>query len=99
LPNHRLQATAVTLRFTAAPEAERSAVNKKVYSSWTVESILMIHADLQGKAHVAENVLTSNCLGLLRFLPDSNLFSFLAAATDLNGETLDLSSYEKDEKK
>lgn len=54
----------------------------------------MIHADLQGKTHIGEDVLTSNCLGLLRLLPDSNLVSFLGAAVGLNGETIDLSSYE-----
>jgi hypothetical protein len=60
-----------------------------------VEGILMIHADPHGQAHVAEDALTSNCLGLLRFLPDSNLIGFLEAAVGLNGETLNLSSYEE----
>lgn len=52
----------------------------------------MIHADLRGKSHVAEDVLTSNCLDLLRLLPDKDFIGFLQAAAGLNGETLDLSS-------
>ena len=40
----------------------------------------MIYADLNGKGHVAEDLLTSNCLGLLNLLPVSDLFAFLAKA-------------------
>jgi hypothetical protein len=50
----------------------------------------MIHADLAGKTHVPEDVLTSNCLGLLRLLPDDHLISFLGDAVNLDGRRVDL---------
>lgn len=53
----------------------------------------MIHADLKGKTHVAEDVLTSNCLGLLCLLPDSSFISFLEAAVTLDGTPINLSLY------
>jgi hypothetical protein len=54
----------------------------------------MIHADLQGKTHVPEDVHTSNCLGLLHLLPDSNIIEFLSDAETLRGMRIDLSRYD-----
>lgn len=58
----------------------------------------MIHADLKGKGHVPEDVLTSNCLGLLSLLPDCNFISFLGSAVALDGQPIDLSLYERVER-
>jgi len=58
----------------------------------------VIHADLAGKTHIAEDVLTSNCLGLLRLLPDSSFISFLEAAVTLDGKLIDLSIYKRVER-
>lgn len=55
----------------------------------------MIHSDLKGKNYVPEDVLTSNCLGLLSLLPDSNFISFLGGAVALEGQRIDLSPYER----
>jgi hypothetical protein len=54
----------------------------------------MIHADLQGRTHVPEDVHTSNCLGLLHLLPDSNIIEFLSEAETLRGMRIDLSRYD-----
>jgi hypothetical protein len=40
----------------------------------------MIYADIHGKNHVPEDVLTSNCLGLLHMLPDCDMLDFLSEA-------------------
>lgn len=48
----------------------------------------MIHADLHGKNHVPEDVLTSNCLGLLSLLPDSDLLGFFSTAQNAQNEHL-----------
>jgi hypothetical protein len=53
----------------------------------------MIEADLQGKLHVPEDVLTSNCFGLMRLLPDSYLAEFLGLATSISGEFIPLSGF------
>lgn len=58
----------------------------------------MVHADLKGKNYVPEDVLTSNCLGLLRLLPDNNFISFLGTAVALEGQPIDLSLYERMER-
>lgn len=55
----------------------------------------MIHADLHGKSHVFEDMLTSNCLGLMRLLPDRHLIKFLGKALSLQRERLDLSQYDQ----
>ncbi len=55
----------------------------------------MIHADLKGKNHVKEDVFTSNCLGLLRLLPDRSFINFLEAARAIDGTAINLSRYEK----
>jgi hypothetical protein len=48
----------------------------------------MIYADLNGKSHVPEDVLTSNCLGLLNLLPKCDFLSFLALARNSSGAPL-----------
>ncbi len=48
----------------------------------------MIHADLHSKNHVPEDVLTSNCLGLLSLLPDSDLLGFFTTAQNAHNENL-----------
>jgi hypothetical protein len=50
----------------------------------------MIHADIQGKTGVPEDVLTSCCLGLLRLLPDDNLIELLTLSCHHDGRKLDL---------
>ena len=50
----------------------------------------MIHADLHSKNHVPEDVLTSNCLGLLSLLPDSDLLSFFTTAQNAHNEHLSM---------
>lgn len=57
----------------------------------------MIHADLKGKTD-AEDVLTSNCLGLLHLLPDNDFISFLGNAVALDGTPINLSPYERVER-
>jgi hypothetical protein len=47
----------------------------------------VIEAELHGKSHVAEDRLTSTCLGLLRFLPDSYLLEFLGKAVTLENHS------------
>jgi hypothetical protein len=54
----------------------------------------MIHADLQGKTHIREDVHTSNCLGLLHLLPDSDMIGFLSGAETIDGTRIDLSCYD-----
>lgn len=54
----------------------------------------MIHADIQGKTGVPEDVLTSCCLGLLRLLPDDNLIELLALSCHRDGRKLDLTGLE-----
>ena len=53
----------------------------------------MIDADINGKTKVAEDVFTSNCIGLLSLLPDENLISFLSQAKDVNGCAINLAKY------
>lgn len=55
----------------------------------------MVFADLKGKTHVPEDVLTSNCIGLLSLLNDGYLIDFFSMAITLNGNKLDLSSYDE----
>jgi len=55
----------------------------------------MIHADLRGKSHVSEDMLTSNCLGLMLLLPDRHLINFLGTAFSLQREPLALSQYDR----
>jgi hypothetical protein len=52
----------------------------------------VIHADL-GRKTSAEDILTSNCLGLLHLLPDTDFIGFFESAVDLLGNQLDLSTY------
>lgn len=54
----------------------------------------MIEAELHGKSHVAEDRLTSTCLGLLRLLPDSYLLEFLGKAVTLENELLPACSFD-----
>ena len=54
----------------------------------------MIHADLQHHTHSAEDRFTSNCLGLLRLLPDSDFIDFFSTAVKLDNTPIDLSHYE-----
>ncbi len=58
----------------------------------------MIFADIKGKTHVAEDVLTSNCMGLLSILSSNHLISFLSKSVNLEGKKLDLSSFSEIEK-
>lgn len=53
----------------------------------------MIEADLQGKLHVPEDIVTSSCLGLMRLLPDTFLTEFLGLATSTTGEFIPLSGF------
>jgi hypothetical protein len=55
----------------------------------------MIHADLQHHTHSAEDRFTSNCLGLLRLLPDSDFIDFFSRAMKLDRTRLDLSRYKQ----
>jgi hypothetical protein len=55
----------------------------------------MIHADLQRHIHRAEDRFTSNCLGLLHLLPDSDFIDFFRHATKLDRTYIDLSRYER----
>lgn len=50
----------------------------------------MIHADLHSKNHIPEDVLTSNCLGLLGLLADSDRLDFFKAARNARQELLNL---------
>lgn len=50
----------------------------------------MIYSDLHGKNHVPEDVLTSNCLGLLSLLPDNDLLSFFTGAENAHQQRLTL---------
>lgn len=58
----------------------------------------MIEAELHGKSHVAEDRLTSTCLGLLRLLPDSYLLEFLGKAVTLENQLLAACSFDLVEK-
>jgi len=58
----------------------------------------MIFADIKGKTYTAEDILTSNCIGLLSLLPPNHLISFLSRAVNLEGKKLDLSSFNEIEK-
>jgi Holliday junction resolvase-like predicted endonuclease len=58
----------------------------------------MIHADMKGKTHVPEDVLTSNCIGLLSLLPDNILIEFFSISVDLKGQNINLSKYDEIEK-
>jgi hypothetical protein len=53
----------------------------------------MIHADLQHHAHILEDRFTSNCLGLLRLLPDSDFIDFFSYAVKRDRTCIDLSRY------
>ncbi|HQO76948.1 MAG TPA: hypothetical protein PLG17_00395, partial [Thermodesulfobacteriota bacterium] len=55
----------------------------------------MIHADIHGKAHIPEDMLTSNCMGLLSLLPDNQFIDFFSEATSLDGKRLNLSAYDQ----
>lgn len=48
----------------------------------------MIYADLNGKGHVPEDLLTSNCLGLLDLLPHHCLIDFIERAESSSGTQL-----------
>jgi hypothetical protein len=51
----------------------------------------VIHSDLNGKNHVPEDVLSSNCLGLLSLLPDLDLLGFFTTAENATQEHLVIS--------
>lgn len=53
----------------------------------------MIYADLQGKTHVPEDVLTSNCIELMSLLPDKNLIDFFSLSIDAHNKEINLSEY------
>lgn len=55
----------------------------------------MIHADLAGKNHVAEDVLTSNCLGLLGLLGPNEFINLFGHAKNPEGETLSLREHQE----
>ncbi len=48
----------------------------------------MIHSDLAGKNRIAEDVFTSNCLGLLGLLGDVDIVDFLGSAKSIQHELL-----------
>lgn len=56
--------------------------------------IYMIHADIQGKTGVPEDILTSCCLGMLRLLPDDYLIELLALACHRDGRMLNLIGFD-----
>jgi hypothetical protein len=55
----------------------------------------MIHADLQHHTRSAEDRFTSNCLGLLRLLPDKDFIDFLSHAVNWKNACIDLSQCTK----
>lgn len=58
----------------------------------------MIYADLKCKTNVPEDVFTSNCIGSLSYLPDHYLIEFLSTAINTEGNSVNLSKYNRIEK-
>ena len=53
----------------------------------------MIEADLKRKTNFPEDILTSNCLGLLALMDDCYLIDFFSTAIEMGGKNLNLSEY------
>ena len=50
----------------------------------------MIHADICGKLHVSEDVMTSCAIGLLQLLPDDIIIGFISESINKSRKKLDL---------